>query len=597
MREEPVIELAMCRPLVEEQSRGLFQGSAGQALTGGSSCDSSSCSYCQGLARLRRDASGRLGCWLRRKRSRTELAGAEAADGGSQSAGSTGSFDASEVAVVPDAGSVERGIGSTRSSTKQPRVASMWDYALAGAGLVESALRRLEGPLDTTSSQASSSSCGSEGSLFSCEATWGWDPAWAARQEPPEAALCQVAAFQHPEPLARRRQSADIVCAVEFEEHGWLVATAGVAKQIRVYSLASALEDPEQPRWQLPIRLHRMPSKLSSLAWNPDQPGVVTVGDYDGDVSQIDLESGHMVAEADGHAGRRVWSVSHSLLRPHFCASASDDGTVRLWAGPGLAEAAAVLAPPSGAPTCGVQLSPFDEHALAVASSDHAVYVYDLRWAQRPQYVLEGHARAASYVRWLGRRRLASASVDATLAVWDLPGSSTQHAQHGQEQQQQACTGSSCSGSAVAGGAGRDGTSPAAWDVPVVRSWRQFWGHRNSKNFVGLAVRPSDGLLACGSEGPLAETCCYNLSWDTPLARCALAPAGTGSAATPGPERAAALTAANAKCGRGPAGSEPEPFCSAVAWQPEAASGQGMPLLAAAMSDGEVRVLGLQVRP
>ena len=294
--------------------------------------------------------------------------------------------------------------------------------------------------------------------------------------------------------------------------------------------------------------------------------------------------------------------MSHSLLRPHLCASASDDGTVRLWAGSGLAEAAAVLAPASGAPTCGVQLSPFDEHALAVASSDHNVYVYDLRWAQQPQYVLEGHARAASYVRWLGRRRLASASVDATLAVWDLPGSSsTQHAQHGQVQVQQPRSSGSGSGAAAPGAAGKGGTSAEAWGAQVVRPWRQFRGHRNSKNFVGLAVRPGDRLLACGSEGPLAETCCYNLSWDTPLARCALAPAGTSCpAAAPWRERAAVTIAGSGvKRGRGPSGLEdPEPFCSAVAWQPEAASGQGgTPLLAAAMSDGEVRVLGLQVRP
>mgnify|MGYP007061313961 CR=1 FL=1 len=69
------------------------------------------------------------------------------------------------------------------------------------------------------------------------------------------------------------------------ECHDWLFCSrvlqpislpSSASLQIRVYSLASALEDPDQPRWQLPIRLHRMPSKLSSLAWNPDQPGVVT---------------------------------------------------------------------------------------------------------------------------------------------------------------------------------------------------------------------------------------------------------------------------------------------------------------------------------
>ena len=33
--------------------------------------------------------------------------------------------------------------------------------------------------------------------------------------------------------------------------------------------------------------------------------GVVTVGDYDGVVSQMHLESGHFVADLDEHGGKR----------------------------------------------------------------------------------------------------------------------------------------------------------------------------------------------------------------------------------------------------------------------------------------------------
>jgi hypothetical protein len=40
-------------------------------------------------------------------------------------------------------------------------------------------------------------------------------------------------------------------------------------------------------------------------------PPLLAVADYDGVVSQIDMESGHIIAEADEHAGRRcaqgVW--------------------------------------------------------------------------------------------------------------------------------------------------------------------------------------------------------------------------------------------------------------------------------------------------
>lgn len=266
----------------------------------------------------------------------------------------------------------------------------------------------------------------------------------------------------------------------------------------------------------------------------------------------------------------RVWSVSHSLLRPNLCASASDDGTVRLWGGPCLGQAAGVVRVPSAAPVCGAQLSPFDEHALAVACSDHQVYVYDLRRPERALWELRAHTRAASYVRFLSRHRLVSASVDATLALWDLPG-----------QQQQASGADSFAAPAPQPAMGEHsaGLPPA---TPVVRPWRQLRGHRNSKNFVGLAVRPEQQLVACGSEGPEAETCCYQVSWDAPLARCALA----------APKAEAGHPVEGVQGGAGSS-----PFCSAVCWQPADASGPaGTPLLAAAMSDGELRVLGLQAR-
>ena len=285
--------------------------------------------------------------------------------------------------------------------------------------------------------------------------------------------------------------------------------------------------------------------------------------------------------------------MSHSRLRPHLCASASEDGTARLWAGPALgggAPPAAVLAPPTrGAPLTCAHFSPHDEHALAVAASDHRLYVYDLRRPAAPLWALAGHARPASYVRFLGRGHLVSAAVDSTLAAWGLPGLQ-QEQQPPQEwgqlrAQQQAPVVAAWEG----GSAGGSGSGTGA--CGVLAPSHVFRGHDNAKNFVGLAVREEGGLLACGSEGPGAFA--YQLSWEAPLARGALEPAGGGSAPATGsnlnceaPAGAVAPVAAAAPAA---------PFCSAVCWQPAAAAGPGgTPLLAAAMSDGELRVLGLQ---
>ncbi len=66
---------------------------------------------------------------------------------------------------------------------------------------------------------------------------------------------------------------------------------------------------------------------------------VCAVGDYDGEVSQIDLETGHMVAEVDGHAGRRWALCGGTAWWPLVCDSHSPFlarrklwGMERLWA-------------------------------------------------------------------------------------------------------------------------------------------------------------------------------------------------------------------------------------------------------------------------
>jgi hypothetical protein len=209
----------------------------------------------------------------------------------------------------------------------------------------------------------------------------------------------------------------------------------------------------------------------------------------------------------------------------------------------------AALCPAQGAPATGVHLSPFDGDLAAVACADHSAYVFDLRRADRPLVQLSGHARAVSYVRWLGPSRLVTASTDASLAVWQLP------AAHADE-------------------------PTLLGDSAVLSSpWKRLRGHRNSKNFVGLSVRAEDGLVACGSEA--AACFAYHDSWASPLA-----------AHTFG-----ALQLPPGLHSPQPAGPAVEQFCSAVCWQPATARLGGAPMLAAAMSSGELRMLELQRRP
>lgn len=317
--------------------------------------------------------------------------------------------------------------------------------------------------------------------------------------------------------------NSDIVCGLEFEKNGCLFATAGVSKQVRVYSLAKMLE--EQEHQNEPIRMHRLASKLSSLSWNPAKSGVVSVGDYDGVVTEIDLETGHIVNESDGHSGRRVWSVSHSVLKHGTMASASEDGDVALWDAHG--NVVLRISPKntsteaSKSPVTGVQMSPWDANIVGIASASSFGYLYDIRQHTTPVKVFRGHERPVSYVKFLDQNTLVTAGIDSSLVAWDV-----------------------ISGDKV----------------------QEYRGHCNNKHFVGLSVRPEDGLISCGSE--TGHVFCYDSSFGTAIA-------------THLPDRFNHVESSNV-------------FCSAIAWQPVPSSLSSKPLLASAFSDGSVDICALK---
>ena len=250
----------------------------------------------------------------------------------------------------------------------------------------------------------------------------------------------------------------EIISGLEWEpSHGCLLATAGVSKQVRVYSLGTlALED-EETRHD-PIRLYRMASKLTSLVWNPVRSGVVCVGDYDGCVTEMDLETGHILHEGDEHSGRRVWSVSYA--QSECMASASEDGTVAFWDRhrAGRSTVARITAPGVHAPVTGVEMSQWNSHLVGMSSANSCAYVYDMRQLSAPVRTLRGHTRPVSYFKFLDQNTVVTAGIDSSLVSWDLRKE-------------------------------KDDEMEVA-----------YVDHRNTKHFVGLSVLPEEGLLSCGSE-------------------------------------------------------------------------------------------------
>jgi E3 ubiquitin-protein ligase RFWD2 len=339
------------------------------------------------------------------------------------------------------------------------------------------------------------------------------------------------------------------------------------------------------PSCSLPLAGIRLASKVSCLVWHPDQEGVVTCADYDGIVSQVHVSTGHLMAEVDGHSGRRVWSVCHSRLRRDLCVSTSDDGTAKLWSGRHLALCAGTIDPPGNASICGCDFSTRDENMLAVASSDCNAYIYDLRNLRQPMMRFSGHSRPVSYVKFRpSDDSLITAGIDGTILLWggghEDDKDNIQRIRKSMEGRRSMEVRKSiegrrsiegrCSMERRRSGDARNRGS----EVCTVKPRKVFNGHRNEKNFVGLSVHEEQGLMACGSETSHAHV--YHHFWSDPV---------LVFDCWPDEEQAAAPQLHT---------SPPilPPFVSCVCWQPHMVGAP--PTLAAATSNGKIQVVALR---
>ncbi|KAL6132002.1 hypothetical protein ACLB2K_070374 [Fragaria x ananassa] len=267
---------------------------------------------------------------------------------------------------------------------------------------------------------------------------------------------------------------------IEFDPSETLLATGGIARKIRIYSVSSLI--PNNNNYDDVVSLDHAaacdyyictPAKLSSLRWRPGSGGrVLGSGDYDGVVTEYDLESRLPVFERDEHGGRRVWSLDYNSDPGCLGASGSDDGTLQMWdprceAGECVAR---VVPSEAGNPVCCVEFNPFGGPLLAVGCADRKAYVYDARRMSGPVLSFDGHDKTVTYVRFLDSRRMVSSGTDGCLKMWS---------------------------------------------VEDAREIRTYSGHANNRSFVGLSVWRSGGLLGCGSENN--QVYVYDVRWGEPV--------------------------------------------------------------------------------
>ncbi|KAF5766778.1 putative transcription factor WD40-like family [Helianthus annuus] len=254
----------------------------------------------------------------------------------------------------------------------------------------------------------------------------------------------------------------DTLGVIEVNSLGTLFATGGIARKIRVYTLNG------NPTCQINICT---PAKLSSLKWKPLSAGK-TMGsaDYDGVITEYDLETQMPVFERDEHSGRRIWSMDYSHGSV-VGASGSDDGTMQIWdpRHDGLKSVGKVH---FGAPVCCVEFSPFGGALIAVGCADRKAYVYDVRNMVNPVAILDGHQRTVSYTRFVDDRTVVTSGTDGCLKMWNIE-------DH---------------------------------DHSLIRTYR---GHTNQRRFVGLSIWRNQGLIGCGSESN--QVFVYDKRWGEPI--------------------------------------------------------------------------------
>ncbi|GMN44621.1 hypothetical protein TIFTF001_013822 [Ficus carica] len=287
--------------------------------------------------------------------------------------------------------------------------------------------------------------------------------------------------------------ASDALGVIEFDPSDSVLATGGIARKIRIYRLSSLLPD---GGGDVTVLDHPgaydyyicTPAKLSSLRWRPGSGGgVLGSGDYDGVVTEYDLERKMPVFERDEHGGRRVWSVDYSYwdFNSVMAASGSDDGTMQMWDPRCDAGECVATVRPSvtrTSPVCCVEFNPFGGPLIAVGCADRRAYGYDVRKLSDPVLILDGHQKTVTYVRFLDGRTMVSSGTDGCLKLWNIE------------------------------------------DARAVRTYR---GHVNSRSFVGLSVWRNGGLLGCGSENN--QVFVYDKRWGEPIWVRGFGPTGSPS--------------------------------------------------------------------
>ncbi|KAI8848905.1 WD40-repeat-containing domain protein [Chytridium lagenaria] len=213
--------------------------------------------------------------------------------------------------------------------------------------------------------------------------------------------------------------ASSIISSMDFDRDDEFFATAGVTRKIKIYDFATVISDYRDERGRGSSAQGFITARQLERSRNPleSEDAVVDEGkELENDDTYLDNVPRYPIIEMGSRA--KISCVSWNPYIKSQMLSTDYDGAVTLWDA-----------------TRGVSIHTFEEHekracggddakGRSILSLDTKANVCSVKWNPKkpssPLMVFTGHRKAVSYVEFISKRELVSASTDCTLRLWDL---------------------------------------------------------------------------------------------------------------------------------------------------------------------------------
>eukprot|EP00048_Salpingoeca_helianthica_P005156 m.84859 g.84859 ORF g.84859 m.84859 type:complete len:411 (-) comp13491_c0_seq1:21-1253(-) len=206
----------------------------------------------------------------------------------------------------------------------------------------------------------------------------------------------------------------------------FIIATKSPSSDVFLFDYAQHPSFPTTPD-QPDFRLQGHDKTGYGLSWNLQKPGLLISASEDHTICLWDVHQKPkttVIAATTRFRGHKdiVEDVQWHPLHDSLFASVGDDGQLLIWDTRARDDAPRQYVSAHAREANGVSLNPFCEYALATASADKTVAVWDLRDLRKHVHSLIGHTDEVFQVEWSPHHEtiLATGGSDQRVFVWDM---------------------------------------------------------------------------------------------------------------------------------------------------------------------------------